>query len=147
MSVRISPKHGLNPTMAVCFFCGEHTGEIALLGKIGRNDTEAPREAVISYEPCKACKDNMSKGITLIGVKDQLFDRPPIASTENGRDVYPTGSMAVVTEDFVRRFFIEPAASDLIKNRKGLLPEEVVQHIIDQSAAQEAQEQEQTQEG
>lgn len=32
--IEISPKHGLNPTIPVCFWCGKEKNEIALLGRI-----------------------------------------------------------------------------------------------------------------
>ena len=32
--ILLSPKYGVNPTMPVCFWCGEDRGEIALLGRI-----------------------------------------------------------------------------------------------------------------
>ena len=33
--IKLSPKHGLNPTIPVCFWCGEERNEVALLGHIG----------------------------------------------------------------------------------------------------------------
>lgn len=36
MSVLLSKKHGLNPTMALCRLCGKETGEILLLGKCNK---------------------------------------------------------------------------------------------------------------
>ncbi len=33
MSVLLSKKHGVNPTLALCCLCGKKTGEILLLGK------------------------------------------------------------------------------------------------------------------
>ena len=35
MALKLSPKHGLNPTISVCFWCGEEKDESALLGHIG----------------------------------------------------------------------------------------------------------------
>ena len=44
--IKLSPKHGLNPTIPVCFWCGEERNEVALLGHIGdgrkHEDFEAP---------------------------------------------------------------------------------------------------------
>lgn len=40
-SIRLSPKHGLNPSISVCFFCGEDKNEIILPGKL-EGDAEAP---------------------------------------------------------------------------------------------------------
>ena len=56
MGIRLSDKHGVNPTMGVCMWCGEPTGEIALLGKL-KGDVEAPRYSTLSYEPCDKCKE------------------------------------------------------------------------------------------
>lgn len=42
-SIKISPKHGVNPTIPVCFFCGKPKNEIALMGRMGgKEDIEAP---------------------------------------------------------------------------------------------------------
>ncbi len=48
--IKVSPKHGVNPTIPICFWCGEEKGEIALLGKLP-GDAEAPRNMVLDYEP------------------------------------------------------------------------------------------------
>ena len=49
--IKLSPKHGLNPTIPVCFWCGEERNEVALLGHSGdgrkHEDFEAPRHMVI----------------------------------------------------------------------------------------------------
>lgn len=126
-NIKLSPKHGVNPTMGVCFFCGEHTGEIGLLGKI-KGDAEAPKESVLSYEPCDNCKALMEQGITLIAVREDTDGRPPIASDENGT-YYPTGDFMVLTEHGVNACFTEDAAKSLLKSRKGFVPEEVTQNI------------------
>lgn len=54
-SIRLHPEHGLNPTLCTCFWCGEDTGEIALLG--ATYNGEAPMHMVLNYEPCAACKE------------------------------------------------------------------------------------------
>lgn len=56
-SIRISEKHGANPTIPICFFCGEDKNEVALLGKLS-GDKEAPMRMWINgdYEPCDECK-------------------------------------------------------------------------------------------
>ena len=33
-SIKISQKHGVNPTIPICFWCGKEKNEIALLGKL-----------------------------------------------------------------------------------------------------------------
>ena len=87
--IPISEKYGVNPTLGVCFWCGEHTGEIALLGKLP-NDAEAPKETVLNYEPCKECEETFNKGVLIIEVEPST-NTPPI------RDNYsPTGRHVVV---------------------------------------------------
>ena len=65
--VRLSPKHGVNPTLPVCFWCGKERGDIALLGRIGGSrDLEAPRHAIVDFEPCDCCRGKMGLGFTLM---------------------------------------------------------------------------------
>ena len=58
-SIKISPKHGLNPSISTCFWCGKDKNEIILAGRI-KDDAEMPMHAVFDYEPCVECKDNMA---------------------------------------------------------------------------------------
>lgn len=99
-NIKLSPKHGLNPTIPVCFFCGKDKNEIALLGKINRDDSEAPLRCVIDYEPCDECKKIMNQGITFIEASEtpQRNGQQPF----NGNK-YLTGKWCVVSEDFVKR--------------------------------------------
>lgn len=91
----LSPKHGVNPCIPVCFFCGEEKNELAFLGKLpardGDSDPEAPKHLVLDYEPCDKCKEKFSKGVLIIEVVPYAEDRPSIQ-----KDAYPTGNYAVV---------------------------------------------------
>lgn len=89
--IPISKKYGVNPTMGVCFWCGQHTGEIALLGELP-NDAEAPRETVLNYEPCKECKQQFDEGVLIIEVETGL-KYPPIQANYS-----PTGRHVVLKE-------------------------------------------------
>lgn len=101
-SIKISEKYGLNPTIPCCFFCGEQKDEIALLGHIGDHrkgeDIEAPRSAVLDYEPCEGCKKKFSLGVLVIEVTfDQPKDnRPAISKDITGAKAYPTGNYVVL---------------------------------------------------
>lgn len=58
-SVRIK-KSGMNTTMIICFWCGK-SDSIGLLGA-GHGDEnhqelEAPRNMVMTYEPCPKCAE------------------------------------------------------------------------------------------
>ena len=93
--IRLSEKHGVNPTMGICAFCGKETGEIALLGKL-KGDKEAPRHTVLSYEPCDECKKQWAQGVAIIEVS-----RYPVTDGQPqiAEGAYPTGRVAVVREE------------------------------------------------
>jgi len=66
-SIKVSPKHGLNPSIAVCECCGEEIG-IAILGKL-KGDAEAPR--YIAQGLCDNCKKVIDVGgVLLLEVTD-----------------------------------------------------------------------------
>lgn len=93
--IKVSPKHGVNPTLGICAFCGKETGEIALLGKLP-GDAEAPRQMVLSYEPCEECKKQWAQGVAIIEVSQYPIadGQPQIA-----QGAYPTGRVVVVKEE------------------------------------------------
>lgn len=93
-SIKISKKHGVNPTIPVCAWCGKEKNEVALLGYI-KGDIEAPRNMILNYEPCDECKKSWSQGVAVIEVvrTPRETGHLPIA-----KDVYPTGRMIVVKE-------------------------------------------------
>lgn len=96
-NIKLSPKHGLNPCIPVCFFCGNEKNEIALMGQIGDRrkgeDFEAPKNAILDYEPCEECKKKFAEGVLLIEVTmtPNTKNQPMIA-----KDAYPTGRFVVV---------------------------------------------------
>lgn len=102
-SIELSPKHGVNPCMPVCFFCGETKNEIALLGRIGgKEDLEAPMRAILDYEPCEECKKKFAEGVLLIEVTSypNTGNQPPIQ-----KNAYPTGRHIVVKPEALRGDF------------------------------------------
>lgn len=112
--MRLSPKHGVNPSIAVCFYCGEDTGEIILAGLMrGGHDPEAPRQAVWNRVPCDKCKALMAQGVMLIEADD--------AKTTDPQNPYRTGHMTVIKEEAVRRLFKADAAEGLLKSRVAFL--------------------------
>lgn len=70
--IKLSPKYGVNPTIPICFFCGEEKNEIALMGHIGdgrkREDIEAPKHMILDYEPCACCQEKFSHGVLIVEV-------------------------------------------------------------------------------
>ena len=104
--LKLSPKHGLNPTISVCFWCGEEKGEIALLGHIGSThkgeDIEASMRTVIDYEPCPDCKAKMESGFTVVEATtspNNITDVPIIDG------VYPTGRFIVIKPEVAHKIF------------------------------------------
>lgn len=123
-SINLSPKHGVNPTIPLCFFCGKEKNEVALLGKL-KNDTAAPMYCLLDYNPCDDCQKLMDKGITLI----EATDTP---NTENQLEiapgVYPTGKWHVVSENFIKNNISKDMQDSILKHRKsfiqpGIMPE------------------------
>lgn len=126
-NITLSPKYGVNPTIPVCFWCGESKSEIALLGHIGdgrkHEDFEAPRYSVINYEPCDKCRAQMAQGFTVM----EATTKPNrVSSVEIQKGVYPTGRYVVLKNEAAERIF-----GDLIKgNRKAFLPVEAFSEMF-----------------
>lgn len=106
MDILLSPKHGLNPTIPICFWCGEEKNEIALMGRIGDarkgEDFEAPMHAVLDYEPCDKCREKMSLGFTMI---EATHVPNPTTKVQMQQGVYPTGRYAVIKKEAAMRLF------------------------------------------
>lgn len=103
MGVKLSKKHGVNPTIPLCFWCWEEKNEVVLLGKLP-NDMEAPKHMWIpgDYEPCEKCKEIWDKGIAVIEASLE-----PVLSPSQPRfhEAYPTGEYVVLSEDAVHKMF------------------------------------------
>lgn len=115
-SLRLSKEHGLNPTVGICFWCGEDTGTLALLGASYHG--EAPRSMVLDYEPCDKCKEQFEAGINLTEVSEHpnRAGQPPIQG-----NLYPTGRFCIVTEEAVRKIFDDVSAARTLRYRKAFL--------------------------
>lgn len=106
--VRLSPKHGVNPSIAKCYFCGGDTGEVILAGRL-KGDVEAPREAVWHKHPCPACVEYMKQGVIIIGAL------PP---KREGEEPERTGHFMVVSDDFIRRNIVPKELADTILHKR-----------------------------
>lgn len=94
MSIRLSKKHGFNPSLCRCIVCGEEYG-VALFGtsykdpKTGKGNAEAPRE--IFQGLCERCDDIITSGGTFfIEVTDDSPEKNP----------YRTGRIVGLTKEF-----------------------------------------------
>lgn len=127
--IRLSEKYGVNPTIPVCFFCGEPKNEVALLGKIGGKgkDLEAPMHCLLDYEPCDKCKELMSSGITIISVVSYPSN-PNQPCIQQG--LYPTGKYAVVKPEAVKNLVDTDMYDSVLKAGKMLIDDSVFAQII-----------------
>lgn len=64
-SITTSPRHGLNAAMVKCFVCGNDTNEIALMGKIDKEDSRAPNY-IMTGSLCDECKNYINDGGSFI---------------------------------------------------------------------------------
>lgn len=92
--INLHPKYGVNPTMPVCAWCSQPTGEVALLG--ASYPEKAPTHMVMNDEPCAVCRAKMRRGITFI---EHESNRPGAKRT---------GRWAVLTENAVARLISDP---------------------------------------
>ena len=97
-SIRVSDKHGVNPSIAVCFFCGEDKG-LVMLGKL-KDDAKAPKRAIYDYKPCDKCAEKMKQGVTVIEVTTHDTGTLPIQ-----KGAWPTGRWCIITKDAAARLF------------------------------------------
>jgi hypothetical protein len=102
-NIKLSPTHGVNPSIIKCFFCGGDKG-IGLLG-ILPGDKEAPRECVIDHEPCPACIEKFKQGFLIV---EAFSDRTP------------TGSYWLLKNEVAEQMFPE----DIYKHGKALILKE-----------------------
>lgn len=130
-SIRLHPKHGLNPTITTCFWCGEDKNEIALLG--AAYSREAPRHMLLNYDPCDGCKENMEKGIVLIEADTSPFgkNQQPMQRDSVHGDIYPSGRWCVISEEATMRMLPEgPHRDSVIKHRKAFIEPTVADRIF-----------------
>ena len=108
--IRLSPQHGVNPSLDLCFWCGKERG-VVLCGRIhakkgDHSDVEAPKGMVTSLEPCEACKKKFATGIHMIEVSDDSSrfggqERFGIKG-DDGKLHWPTGRWAVLPPDAIK---------------------------------------------
>ena len=113
--IRLSPKHGVNPSLGMCWICGEANGEVILAGRL-KDDVEAPRQGVWDRHPCPTCAGWMQQGVILIRVKDG-----------SQADPYRLGSLSVVKDEAIACIFNDPAPT--LKSRVAYVEDAAWQKI------------------
>ena len=127
-NIKVSPKHGVNPSLCTCFWCQENSTGIALMGRL-KGDAKAPEKILdTSYTPCDKCQKMFDEGVTLIEASPEpIFPgQPPIA-----KGCYPTGSTMVIKKDDVIRGLFKPPefAESIVKKRKAFITADAFQKI------------------
>lgn len=122
--IKISPKHGLNPTIPVCFWCGKQKNEIALMGRM-TDDIEAPKNMVLDYVPCEECQNHMAMGVAVLEASDHpnTEGQPPMQ-----KGVYPTSRFVVVTTECADRVF--NAYAPWSEGKKVFVDSDVFSHFL-----------------
>ena len=130
-NIKLSPKHGVNPTIPICAWCGEQKNEIALMGQIGDRrkgeDLEAPRNCILDYEPCEHCKEQWSMGVAVLEattVRPTPY-RPPIQK-QGDTEIYPTMRFVVIKPEAAERLF----SGQFSAGQKILLEDEAFEKIF-----------------
>lgn len=113
MNIRLSEKHGVNPSLILCGFCGEDSG-IALMGKLPQ-DAEAPKRQVSIERPCQKCETAMKSKVFLVMITDDSVG-----------SANPTlKGISVTVEDWVIRELVtdEALIKNVLSKRFAFIPE------------------------
>lgn len=127
VGIMVSPKHGGNPSMRCCFWCGKPI-DILLFGRLKPGtakasmirgpDAEAPHNIITDYEPCDDCAELMSRGICFMEAEG------------DEKDVKPTGRYWVLAEDAVKKLVTSDALlARILEKRKAFITEEQARTI------------------
>lgn len=121
--MKLHKDYGINPTIRTCFFCGENTNEILLLGDTIKD--EAPQYTVVDYQPCEKCQKAFKQGILIIEAETS----PVSANQPDLCGAYPTGSYWVVTEDAIQQMLKPSMAQDILKARMARISRKTAQAL------------------
>lgn len=115
--IPLSDKYGVNPTIPLCFFCGEPRNEVALLGRLP-GDAQAPQHCLIDYHACESCKERFEGGVLFVECAEapQADRQPPFPSAEGW--VYPTGRWCVISPEAVAILLTGDVVSEVIARGK-----------------------------
>lgn len=122
MVIRLSQKHGVNPMIPTCFFCGKPKNEIVLLGRL-KGDAEAPMYGRVAgdYQPCDECKAAFAQGVAFFEMgKNPMFENQ-VPMQEN---VYPTGRVCVVKTEAAEKMFQGEMLESVMKAKKVFISQE-----------------------
>lgn len=128
--IKLSPKYGVNPCIPICCWCGKEKNEIALLGKL-KGDAEAPRNAVVDYEPCEECQAKFNLGVVLIEVtKNHPNDNIMPIQKRDGVSLYPTFRYSVIKLEAAKKLFENET---LINGSRLLIEDDLYSRLVGDS--------------
>ena len=100
--IRVSEKHGVNPSITVCPICGKETG-IALLGKL-KGDKEAPMRML--SDPCDDCVSKLGNDkIYILAINDQGYSTKSIIIERSTLNIPVKGYMTLMKENEFDKVF------------------------------------------
>lgn len=109
----------------LCFYCHKPKDTNVNLDNINT-------AVFLNYIPCETCQTHMDTGITLMGVlTEPQYENHLHIETTNNQKVYPTGNIAVITEEAIKLFYDEPYASDIISKKGTFMNDADVKKIIE----------------
>lgn len=100
--IRVSEKHGVNPSITICPICGKETG-IALLGKL-KGDKEAPMRML--SDPCDDCVSKLGNDkIYILAINDQGHGTKAIIIERSALNIPVKGYMILMKENEFDKVF------------------------------------------
>lgn len=100
--IRVSEKHGVNPSITICPICGKETG-IALLGKL-KGDKEAPMRML--SDPCDDCVSKLGNDkIYILAINDQGYGAKAIIIERSALNIPVKGYMTLMKENEFDKVF------------------------------------------
>lgn len=100
--IRVSEKHGVNPSITICPICGKETG-IALLGKL-KGDKEAPMRML--SDPCDDCISKLGNDkIYILAINDQGYGTKAIIIERSTLNIPVKGYMILMKENEFDKVF------------------------------------------
>lgn len=113
-----------------CFWCGKPKS-----GEIKETEETIKNSVINNYEPCDACKASFGNGIHVIGVtKEPIVKNMFPISKDDKNTLYPTGSMFVASEEFIKDMLSDESEKELLeavlKEKVLMIPNELCEQIV-----------------
>lgn len=101
-NIRLSEKHGINPSITVCPICGKEI-DIALLGKL-KGDEEAPRKII--EDLCDDCISKLGNDkIYIFAINDQGYGTKAIIIERSALNIPVKDYMTLMKENEFDKVF------------------------------------------